>query len=149
MKILVANDDGIRAEGIYQLVKALSSVGEIYVCAPDVQRSASGHSISIGVPLKIEEVEFEHAKLALEISGTPADCVKLGLKVLKNKGIDILINTPTKANDSLRDGFRIRRTAIEYGVEVLTSLDTLNVIIRILEQKTHEKNVDVIDISKI
>ena len=71
------------------------------------------------------------------------------LDVLKNKGIDILINTPTKANDSLRDGFRIRRTAIEYGVEVLTSLDTLNAVIRILEQKTHENNVDVIDIATI
>lgn len=89
MKILVANDDGIRAEGIYQLVRALSSVADIYVCAPHVQRSASGHSISIGVPLKIEEVPFDYAKLALEISGTPADCVKLGLKVLESKDIKI------------------------------------------------------------
>jgi 5'-nucleotidase len=89
MKILVVNDDGIRAEGIYHLVKALSSVADIYVCAPDVQRSASGHSISIGVALRIEEVPFEYAKLALEITGTPADCVKLGLKVLDNKGIKI------------------------------------------------------------
>ena len=63
--------------------------------------------------------------------------------------IDILINTPTKANDSLRDGFRIRRTAIEYGVEVLTSLDTLNAVIRILEQKTHLKDVEVIDVATI
>src|SRR5665648_822209 len=89
MNILVANDDGIRAEGIYQLVRALSSVADIYVCAHDVHRSASGHSISIGVSLKIEEVQFENAKLALEISGTPADCVKLGLKILDKKGIKI------------------------------------------------------------
>jgi 5'-nucleotidase len=89
MKILVTNDDGIRAEGIYELVKALSSVAEIYVSAPDVQRSASSHSISIGVPIMIKEVEFENAKLAMETNGTPADCVKLGLKMLLNKGIDI------------------------------------------------------------
>jgi len=89
MKILVANDDGIRAEGIYQLVKALSTVAEIYVCAPHIQRSASGHSISIGTPLKIEEVSFDHAELALEINGTPADCVKLGLQVLDMRGIKI------------------------------------------------------------
>ena len=89
IKILVANDDGIRAEGIYQLVKALSTVADIYVCAPHVQRSASGHSISIGVPLTIKVVPFDHAKLALEISGTPADCVKLGLKILEKKGIKI------------------------------------------------------------
>ena len=71
------------------------------------------------------------------------------LDVIKNRGIDILINTPTKANDSLRDGFKIRRTAIEYGVEVLTSLDTLDAVIRILEEETHLKNVDVIDIATI
>lgn len=89
MKILVANDDGIRAQGIYELAKALSSVAEVYVCAPHIQRSASGHSISIGEPIKIEEVEFDNAKLALEITGTPADCVKLGLKVLESKDIKI------------------------------------------------------------
>ena len=89
MKILVANDDGIRAEGIYQLVKALSSEADIYVCAPHIQRSASGHSISIGTPLKTREVDFDNSKYALEIDGTPADCVKLGLKVLKCGGIDI------------------------------------------------------------
>lgn len=89
MKILVANDDGIRAEGIFQLVRALSKEAEIYVCAPHVQRSASGHSISIGTPLRTREVEFEYAKYALEIDGTPADCVKLGLKLLQSKGVSI------------------------------------------------------------
>lgn len=89
MKILVANDDGIRAEGINQLVRALSVEADIYVCAPHIQRSASGHSISIGEPIRIEEVDFEYAVLALEITGTPADCVKLGLKVLETRGIKI------------------------------------------------------------
>lgn len=89
MKILVANDDGIRSEGIYRLVKALSTEAEIFVCAPHIQRSASGHSISIGTPLKTKEVEFDHAKYALEIDGTPADCVKLGLKILQKQGIHI------------------------------------------------------------
>lgn len=89
LKILVANDDGIRAEGIYRLVKALSAEAEIFVCAPHIQRSASGHSISIGSPLKTREVAFDHAAYALEIEGTPADCVKLGLNLLQNQGISI------------------------------------------------------------
>ena len=50
--------------------------------------------------------------------------------VLKNREVDLLINTPTKANDAQRDGFKMRRTAIEYGVDVLTSLDTINAILR-------------------
>lgn len=68
---------------------------------------------------------------------------------LKNREIGLLINTPTKANDSQRDGFRIRRTAIEYGVEVLTSLDTLCAVLNILEEKAHKKNHEIFDINKI
>ncbi|WP_027400430.1 5'/3'-nucleotidase SurE [Anaerovorax odorimutans] len=89
MNILIANDDGIKAEGIKALVKALSSVADIYVCAPHTQRSACGHGITIGAPIFITEVSFPNATMALEISGTPADCVKLGLKVLSQKGIEI------------------------------------------------------------
>ena len=89
MNILVANDDGIRAKGIYRLVEALSREADIYVCAPHVQRSSSGHSISVGAPIEVSEVCFDNAKLAFAITGTPADCVKLGLKLLEKKGVDI------------------------------------------------------------
>jgi len=71
------------------------------------------------------------------------------LDKLKNREIDILINTPTKANDSLRDGFRIRRTAIEYGVEVLTSLDTLNAVLNIMEKDVANEDLGIYDVSKI
>lgn len=89
MNILVSNDDGIKAQGIMELVKALSQIANIYVCAPHIQRSASGHGITIGKPLQIREVPFEHAVLGLEITGTPADCVKLGLKMLKQRGLEM------------------------------------------------------------
>ena len=46
MNILVSNDDGINAQGIKELVKALSAEASVYVCAPDGQRSASGHGIT-------------------------------------------------------------------------------------------------------
>lgn len=68
---------------------------------------------------------------------------------LKNGEIDLLINTPTKANDTMRDGFKIRRTAIEYGVEVLTSLDTLNAILNIMEKDIQDKNLDIFDVALI
>jgi 5'-nucleotidase len=89
MNILAVNDDGIRAEGLYRLVETLSGVADVYVCAPHIQRSASSHSISILSPLKVNEVEFENAKLAFEITGTPADCVKLGLYLLAERGVEI------------------------------------------------------------
>ena len=89
MNILVANDDGINARGIHELVKVLSTVADVYVCAPESQRSASGHGITVSKPISIKEAEFEHAKYALKISGTPADCVKIGMRILEQKGIKV------------------------------------------------------------
>jgi carbamoyl-phosphate synthase large subunit len=71
------------------------------------------------------------------------------LDILKNREVDLLVNTPTKVNDSQRDGFKMRRTAIEYGVEVLTSLDTLNAIIDMQLKHVDEKDLEVFDISRI
>ena len=89
MNILVSNDDGIYAPGIMALVRALSKDAKVYVCAPEDQRSASGHSISIDKLIEITEIPFENASRAFAISGTPADCVKLGLKYLGTLGVEI------------------------------------------------------------
>ncbi len=89
MRILVTNDDGIWAEGISRLVGCLSRVGEIYVSAPNSQRSACGHGITVSIPIEVERVDFPFAKIAYSMSGTPADCVKLGLRILKDQGIGI------------------------------------------------------------
>lgn len=89
MNILVSNDDGIYAPGIMALVKALSEEANVYVCAPEDQRSASGHSISITKLIEITEIPFQYATKAYSISGTPADCVKLGLKYLNTRGVEI------------------------------------------------------------
>lgn len=89
MNILVANDDGIKAKGIFELVKALSIVADVYVCAPHVERSAAGHSITVREGLEAKEVPYENARLAFEINGTPADCVKLGVLLLKNRDIKV------------------------------------------------------------
>ena len=69
--------------------------------------------------------------------------------ILKNREVDLLINTPTKANDAQRDGFKMRRTAIEYGVDVLTALDTINAILRMQDGHIEEDKLDVFDVSKI
>ena len=89
MNILVTNDDGIQALGIRNLVEALKNEGNIYVAAPDTQKSASGHSITMGKAISITEVPYKNAELGLRITGTPADCVKLGIRYLHAKGIEI------------------------------------------------------------
>ena len=89
--ILVSNDDGIRATGITALIKALSSREgvNVYVCAPDGQRSGNSQSISLNGTVYVSEVKVDGAKLAWQTSGTPADCVKIGLQKCEELGLEI------------------------------------------------------------
>ena len=89
MKILVSNDDGIRAKGINKLVAALSKEAEVYVIAPDSQRSGASHSITMHEKLWFVEDEVKGATKAYAFTGTPADCVKMGLQLLDRQGIAI------------------------------------------------------------
>lgn len=89
MNILVVNDDGLRAQGILHLAQALSQKADVYVCAPDSQRSACGHGITVRDPIYAKQVAFAGAVMAYELSGTPADCVKLGLKIMQGEGVKI------------------------------------------------------------
>lgn len=89
MNILIANDDGIRAEGLIELVKALSTEADIYVVAPDSQRSGASHSITMNTKLYFEEQKVEGAKKAYSFTGTPADCVKMGIALFEREGINI------------------------------------------------------------
>ena len=88
MNVLVSNDDGITAEGLRILVKALGQIPEntVYVSAPDGQRSACGHGITMTAPIMIDDnVSVEGAEWAQALSGTPADCVKFGIRRLKRE----------------------------------------------------------------
>ena len=83
MRILISNDDGIFAPGLAALVRAFSAAGHtVYVAAPDSQRSAASHSMTLFHPLKAKESAVEGAAKAWAIDGTPVDCVKLAVKTL-------------------------------------------------------------------
>lgn len=80
MKILVSNDDGIHANGIKALVEKLSIEHEVYVIAPNQERSAAGHSITLNSPLRVEDVGSLYGSVrSWAVSGTPGDCVKIGV----------------------------------------------------------------------
>ena len=88
INILISNDDGIEAEGIRRLAETLSCKGDVYVVAPDGQRSASSHCLSLHDDLVLTEVDdFPGAKKAWKLTGTPADCVKVGYDILRREGI--------------------------------------------------------------
>jgi len=81
MKILLCNDDGIFAPGLKKLIDVLGSNHDLTVVAPDSERSAVSHGLTIRRPLFVREWQFDKA-VGYAVSGTPADCVKLGLDSL-------------------------------------------------------------------
>lgn len=84
----MSNDDGFRSEGIVALSEALAPLGTVYVVAPDRERSAAGHSLTLSHPLRVEKV----GQRIYAVDGTPTDCVNLAVNgILRKKKIDILV----------------------------------------------------------
>ncbi len=78
MRILVTNDDGIHAPGLLALARAMGPLGEVIVIAPERQKSAAGHGITLHKPLRMTAVELDApVEEALATNGTPADCTIL------------------------------------------------------------------------
>lgn len=73
--ILVSNDDGVYAAGIAALATALEAVGEVYVVAPDRERSAVGHAVTLHRPLRVDRL----GPRRFAVNGTPSDCVNLAI----------------------------------------------------------------------
>lgn len=92
MKILVTNDDGIHSEGLRLLALELQKHHDVYVIAPDRERSATSHAITLRHSMDLKKVRLEGIKNdAYTLSGTPADCVRIGLELLY-KDIDIVFS---------------------------------------------------------
>ena len=91
MKILLTNDDGIYSPGIFALKQALESFGTVTVVAPDVQKSGVGHAITFSHPLRIREVSLDSEFFGYGIDGSPADCVKLGVREIMKEKPSLLV----------------------------------------------------------
>ncbi len=79
-KILITNDDGIDSDGLIRLVKVTKEFGEVWVVAPQSQRSAMSHSITLRHSIEAWEVDFPIPEVhAYACDGTPADCVRIGV----------------------------------------------------------------------
>ncbi len=89
-RVLVTNDDGIDAPGLAVLERALAGiVGEVWVVAPDKERSAASHSLTIRQPLRLRRI----AERRYAVDGTPADCVLLGIhRVMADCPPDLVVS---------------------------------------------------------
>lgn len=82
MNILISNDDGIYSKGLKVLADRLSQKNKVLVVAPDGNRSAAAHSLSIEKPIKLVEENLSNNYKSISISGTPVDCVKIAKLLL-------------------------------------------------------------------
>lgn len=91
MRILLTNDDGINAPGLYALFQEMQKEGEVWVVAPDSEKSAVGHAITLSDPLRVTKFYKNGDFYGYAVNGTPADCVKIAYWALDIRP-DILIS---------------------------------------------------------
>ncbi len=90
--ILVTNDDGIYAKGINELIEGIRPLGEIVVIAPDGARSGMSSAISSIHPIRLNLVKEEKDLTLCSCTGTPVDCVKLGINEVLSRKPDLVLS---------------------------------------------------------
>jgi len=125
--ILVTNDDGITAPGLRSLIRLMAEIGDVVVVAPDSPQSGMGHAITLDSTLFSSKVTIDSNDGAIEeysCSGTPADCVKLGLQELLERKPDICVSGINHGSNSsinvIYSG--TMSAAIEAGIEGIPAI---------------------------
>ncbi len=90
--ILISNDDGIDAPGLYMLSKWLKRFAEVSIVAPSIQQSAVGHAITVRTPLRAHEFRRDGKLFGYAVDGTPADSVKLAIRTLLKSKPDLVVS---------------------------------------------------------
>ncbi|MBR2685552.1 MAG: 5'/3'-nucleotidase SurE [Erysipelotrichaceae bacterium] len=130
MNILVSNDDGIKSEAMKALVRELSKLGKVTVVAPNSQRSAFSHSMTIHGDLRAEKVDYLEGVEAWAIWGTPVDCVHIAMNTIIKEPLDLVVSGinqgPNLGTDIIYSGtIGAAREALIYGCPALAvSLDS-------------------------
>ncbi|KQN38429.1 stationary phase survival protein SurE [Pedobacter sp. Leaf41] len=123
--ILVVNDDGITATGIKNLMEVMQEIGNVVVVAPDSPQSGMGHAITIGKPIRFDKVNLYDGVEMYKCSGTPVDCVKLGVnKIFKGKKPDLCVSG---INHGLNNSINVlysgtMSAAVEGAIEKIPSI---------------------------
>jgi 5'-nucleotidase len=124
MKLLLSNDDGIYAEGLRALHRQFSDTCSAVVVAPDQERSAISHAITLELPIRTRTVSLENGQKAYAVSGTPADCIKLAMLELLEERPDLIIsgiNPGSNAgiNINYSGTLAAAREAVFYGIPAM------------------------------
>ncbi|MFC3562209.1 5'/3'-nucleotidase SurE [Pedobacter jamesrossensis] len=123
--ILVVNDDGITATGIKNLMEVMQEIGNVVVVAPDSPQSGMGHAITIGKPIRFDNVDLYPGIEMYKCSGTPVDCVKIAVnKIFKGKKPDLCVSG---INHGLNNSINVlysgtMSAAVEGAIEKIPSI---------------------------
>jgi 5'-nucleotidase len=90
--ILITNDDGISARGLSVLAEEMKKIGRVEIVAPDSERSATGHAITLTDPLRVEKIYHDGELFGHAVSGTPADAVKVAVKAILDRAPDLVVS---------------------------------------------------------
>ncbi len=124
-KILITNDDGIAAPGIKALTEVMHELGEIFIIAPDSAQSGMGHAITINSTLELKHIPgFLGTNNAYSCSGTPVDCVKMGVhEVMKTRPNLCVSGINHGSNSSINVIYSgTMSAAVEGGIEGIPSI---------------------------
>tara|TARA_B100001250_G_scaffold6697_1_gene5649 strand:- start:5355 stop:6113 length:759 start_codon:yes stop_codon:yes gene_type:complete len=97
--ILLTNDDGIFSSGIYALWEVVNPISNPFVIAPKNQQSAMSHALTLSKPLRVERIKRVNEFKGWSVSGTPIDCVKIGLKKFLAVAPDLLVSGINKGSN--------------------------------------------------
>lgn len=123
--ILVTNDDGITAPGVRALIEVMNELGDVVVVAPDSPQSGTGHAITIDSTLYVEKVILDKGKQEeYSCSGTPADCVKIGIKQILKRRPDLCVSGINHgSNSSINIMYSgTMSAALEAGIEGIPAI---------------------------
>ena len=102
-KILITNDDGISADGLRHLWLALKKEADLYIIAPSSQKSGVGLGLTLHKPITINPAAWKGQDFVWKISGTPADCVRLGLRLVLKHKPDLVVSGINQGSNAGRN----------------------------------------------
>lgn len=102
-KILITNDDGIHAEGIWHLWHALVDVADVTIIAPSSERSGVGMGLTLHKPITINPVKWDKGTPAWKVSGNPADCVRFGIRIVLEEKPDLIVSGINRGSNAGRN----------------------------------------------
>lgn len=136
MRFLLTNDDGIYAQGLHALYRELSKIAQCVIVAPEAEQSAVGHAITIARPLMVRKANRNGSFYGYAVSGTPADCVKIGVKELCENPVDLVVS-------GINRGANVGINVIYSGtVSAATEGAILGVPAMALSLDSHRRNSD-------